>query len=505
LNTTWRYLAGIVLAAMLHSTIAAAQQYFLPAEKISEIDAFVEERVRALEIPGAALVLIDNGEIVYAKGYGLTQKNGTPVSEKTPFEVGSVSKSFTALAIMQLVDEGNLNLDDPVVKHIPWFQTSNKEVSDKITVRHLLAHRSGLSTLVGNRNQHGGSNSPDAMVGATRELSSVALKTLPGAHYEYSNANYHILGLLLEVLDNDSFENIIENRVVTADLMPNSYVRTRPRMEPAPAKGHRYWFTRPIPFELPRDRETLGGGGITASAEDLANYILNYMHSGIGDKHTGMAAMMTPYEDAPGSQYGLGWFIRNNPDYRVVFHGGQNVGFECAVLFSPDAKFGYVLLTNTNSSFGSRDVGSLVWGVAPLIMNLPPPDKTPYLIERITRGAVYIVLIFLLIQIVSFVRKIIGKRLEPVRKGKSFYLSYLRLFMPSIFLTGLAYILLILLPRMNGAPMSAVSVFMPDMALLLKFSGTTALAWALVRPVLRVRFQRVCTTVPTSGPEQRAH
>jgi hypothetical protein len=138
-------------------------------------------------------------------------------------------------------------------------------------------------------------------------------------------------------------------------------------------------------------------------------------------------------------------------------------------------------------------------------MNLPPPDKTPYLIERITRGAVYIVLIFLLIQIVSFVRKIIGKRLEPVRKGKSFYLSYLRLFMPSIFLTGLAYILLILLPRMNGAPMSAVSVFMPDMALLLKVSGTTALAWALVRPVLRVRFQRVCTTVPTSGPEQRAH
>ena len=62
---------------MLHSTVAAAQQYFLPAEKISEIDAFVEERVRALEIPGAALVLIDNGEIVYAKGYGLTQKNGT--------------------------------------------------------------------------------------------------------------------------------------------------------------------------------------------------------------------------------------------------------------------------------------------------------------------------------------------------------------------------------------------------------------------------------------------
>ena len=333
------YLVGIVLAAVFLSAVASAQQTFLPEEKIAEIDAFVEERLRALEIPGAALVLIDNGEIVYARGYGLTQKNGTPVSEKTPFEVGSVSKSFTALALMQLVDEGKLNLDDPVVKHIPWFQTSNKEVSDKITVRHLLAHRSGLSTVVGNRNQDGGSNSPDAMVSATRELSSVTLKTPPGEHHEYSNANYHVLGLLLEVLEDDSFENIIESRILTADFMPNSYVSTRPRLDPAPAKGHRYWFTWPVPFERSRGRETLGAGGITASAEDLANYILTYMHSGIGDKHTGMTAMMTPYEDAPGGQYGLGWYIRDYPDYQVVWHGGQNAGFECVVLFSPDAKF----------------------------------------------------------------------------------------------------------------------------------------------------------------------
>jgi len=485
---------------MLHSTVAVAQKYYLPAAKISEIDAFVEERLRALEIPGAALVLIDNGEIVYAKGFGVTQKNGTPVSEKTPFKVGSVSKSFTALALMQLVDEGKLNLDDPIVKHIPWFQTSNKEVSDKITVRHLLAHRSGFSTVAGNRNQDGGSNSPDAMVSATRELSSVVLKTLPGEHYEYSNANYHVLGLLLEVLEDDSFENIIESRVLTADLMPNSYVSTRPRMDPAPAQGHRYWFTRPTPFEMPRGRETLGAGGITASAEDLTNYILTYMNSDIGDKHTGMTAMMTPYEDAPGDRYGLGWYITDYPDYRLVWHGGRSIGFECAVLFSPDAKFGYVLLTNANSSFGTRNVGNLVWGVGRLIRDLPLLDKAPSLTERVTLGAVYLVLFFLLFQIVSFVRKVIGAQLEPVGKGKSSFLSYLRLIMPSIFLTGLAYILLIFLPSMNGASMSAVSLFMPDVALLLKVSGTIALAWALIRPVLRVRYQRVLTTVPPTDP-----
>jgi len=498
MHTTWRYLVGIVLVTMLHSTVAVAQQYNLAPEKISEIEAFVEERLQALEIPGAALVLIDNGEIVYARGFGLTQKNGSPVSEKTPFKVGSVSKSFTALALMQLVDEGKLNLDDPVVRHIPWFQTSNKEVSDKITVRHLLAHRSGFSTVAGNRNQDGGSNLPDAMVSATRELSSVALKTLPGEHYEYSNANYHVLGLLLEVLEDDSFENIIESRVVTADLMPNSYVWTRPRMDPAPAQGHRYWFTQPIPFEMPRGRETLGAGGITASAEDMANYILAYMNSDIGGTHTGM---MTPYEDAPGDQYGLGWYITDYPDYRLVWHGGQSIGFECAVLFSPDKKFGYVLLTNTNSSFGTRKVGSLVWGVGRLIRNLPLPDKAPNLTERATLGAVYLVLFFLLFQIVSFVRKVIGARLEPVGKGKNSFLSYLRLIMPSIFLTGLAYILLIFLPSMNGAPMSAVSLFMPDVALLLKVSGTTALAWALVRPVLRVRYQRARATVPPTDSE----
>lgn len=501
MRTTWRYLVGIVLATMLLSTLAVAQQDFLPAAKISEIEAFVEERVRALEVPGASLVLIANGEIVYARGFGLTQKNGTPVDEKTPFKVGSVSKSFTALAIMQLVDEGKLNLDDPVVRHIPWFQTSNKETSDKITVRHLLAHRSGLSTVVGNRNHDGQSNLPDAMVGATRELSSVALKTSPGDHYEYSNANYHVLGLLLEILEDDSFENIIESRVVKTNLMPNSYVSTRPRIDPAPAKGHRYWFTRPFPFEMPRGRETLGAGGITASAEDLANYILTYMNSDIGGRSTGMMAMMTPYEDAPGDQYGLGWYITDYPDYRLVWHGGRSVGFECAVLFSPDEKFGYVLLTNTNSSFGTRKVGSLVWGVGRLIRNLPLLDSTPNLTERATLGAVYVVLFFLLFQIVSFVRKVIGARLEPVGKGKSSFLSYLRLIMPSIFLAGLAYLLLIFLPSLNGAPMSAVSLFMPDVALLLKVSGTTALAWALVRPVLRARYQQARTIMPPIDPE----
>jgi hypothetical protein len=284
--------------------------------------------------------------------------------------------------------------------------------------------------------------------------------------------------------------------------MPNSYVSTRPRTELVPAKGHVYWFTRPVPFEKSIGRATLGQGGIVASAEDLANYALSYIRTDPDNTKSGLAAMMAPYEDAPGIQYGLGWFIRDYPDYRLVWHGGQSPGFECVVAFSPDAKFGYVLLVNTNSSFGSVDVASLTFGVGHLVMNLPPPSKAPFLIARIILVAVYLVPLFLAFQIFGFVRKVNGGRLKPLRSSKNSIVSSLRLIMPSMFLTGLGYVLLIFLPKMNGAPMSAVSLFTPDVALILKVGGILALMWALVLPLLRVRCQQVHSSEFPAGPQE---
>lgn len=110
---------------------------------LQAIDAFLQNQVSANRIPGLAVAVVQGNEIIFIKGYGEAAP-GVPVTPQTQFYIGSVTKSFTALAIMQLVQEGRLELDAPVVKYLPWFQVADSEASSKITIRHLLNHTSGL-------------------------------------------------------------------------------------------------------------------------------------------------------------------------------------------------------------------------------------------------------------------------------------------------------------------------------------------------------------------------
>ena len=113
------------------------------------IDSFVERELARSGIPGLALAIVHQDQVIYVRGYGRADPTGRSVTPETLFCLGSVSKSFTALAVMQLIEEGRLELDTPVQQIIPWFRTAAPELSGRITVRHLLNHTSGLSTRAG--------------------------------------------------------------------------------------------------------------------------------------------------------------------------------------------------------------------------------------------------------------------------------------------------------------------------------------------------------------------
>ena len=115
------------------------------------IDAYVTEQMNNLGIPGMALGIVQDGQIVHLQGFGVADSSGRAVTPQTPFFIGSVTKSFTALAVMQLVEAGKIDLDAPVQTYLPWFELADKEASAKITVRNLLNHTSGISTKDGNR------------------------------------------------------------------------------------------------------------------------------------------------------------------------------------------------------------------------------------------------------------------------------------------------------------------------------------------------------------------
>ena len=113
------------------------------------IDAYVEEQMHRLKIPGASLAIVEGGEIVHLRGFGRARPGGEAPTPQTPFVLGSTTKSFTALAVMQLVEAGKIELDAPVQRYLPWFRVADPEASAQITVRHLLNQTSGMSLVAG--------------------------------------------------------------------------------------------------------------------------------------------------------------------------------------------------------------------------------------------------------------------------------------------------------------------------------------------------------------------
>jgi CubicO group peptidase (beta-lactamase class C family) len=130
------------------------------------IDAFVEAEMRAARIPGMALGIVQGDRIVHLHGFGVADPSGRRVTPQTPFHIASVTKPFTALAIMQLVEQGTLDLDAPVQRYIPWFRVADPDASARITIRHLLTHTSGLQdSVAGQRGVTGRSSSSCATSG----------------------------------------------------------------------------------------------------------------------------------------------------------------------------------------------------------------------------------------------------------------------------------------------------------------------------------------------------
>ncbi|MEM8917642.1 MAG: serine hydrolase domain-containing protein [Pseudomonadota bacterium] len=477
------------LSAILAVGPANASPPPLSKERIAEIDAFVEQRMEELAIPGVAIALITDGEIVHARGFGVTHAEGGPVTENTAFMIGSISKPFTATAILQLVEQGVLGLDDPVVEHVPWFRTRLKSASDKITIRHLLSHRSGFSMFDGNRNQDGISNAPDALEQAVRDMAGLRLVSVPGAQYQYSNANYQILGLLFERKSGNPFEAAVNTAILSATSMPNSAAGQLQPDGAGAAQGHRFWLTRPQPFRGEIGRGVVAQGGIAASSQDLAQFLTHFINADGRFLSPDMQQqMITPAGSGPGAQYALGWFVRDFEDFRLVFHTGSNPGFESIAGFSPDGRFGFVVLANTNSSFGNRNVAALSRGVGNMVMGLPVPPVAFDLPSRIAFFVICLFPLFMIMVIIGFLT--IRKKLVPLN-GKIFSGSaILRLVLPSLLLAGMAWTLLIGIPQINDVPMSAIFLFNPDLGLLLQSGGYLALFWAVVRPLLRWRAGR---------------
>jgi CubicO group peptidase (beta-lactamase class C family) len=175
---------------------------------IRDIDAFLEKTLADNRVPGLSVVVVQDDRIVFMKGYGQAG-GGRPVTPQTPLYLGSTSKTITALAVMQLVEQGKVELDAPVQRYLPWFQVADEAASRQITVRHLLNHTSGLSEGA----DPGNSNLSPTLNEQIRRMRSARLTARVGTKYQYDSQNYRTLGLLIEQVSGQPYGDYVRDHV----------------------------------------------------------------------------------------------------------------------------------------------------------------------------------------------------------------------------------------------------------------------------------------------------
>ena len=207
--------------------------------------------MRIAHIPGLALGVVRGGEVVYLKGYGIAGPDGRAVTPQTPFILGSTSKSFTALAVMQLVEAGKIDLDAPVTSYLPWFRTADITASNQITVRNLLNQDSGLGVYAGRQGLADNDQSSTALEQGVRQLAGLQLSQPVGKAFEYSNVNYTILGLIVQAVSGKPYEEYVQSEIFAPlDMTHSAAAITDPTAKDI-ASGYRYWFYWPVAFDAP--------------------------------------------------------------------------------------------------------------------------------------------------------------------------------------------------------------------------------------------------------------
>ena len=234
---------------------------------LQAMDQFLETKVKANRIPGLAVAIVQGDQIIFSKGYGKAAP-GKLVTPQTQFYLGSVAKSFTALAAMQLVEQGKLELDAPVQRYLPWFQVADPDVSTQITVRHLLNHTSGLSES-GDPNATAYTSSLDEQV---RMLKDVRPNAAVGTRFQYYNQNYRILGLLIETVSGQSYADYLHANIFVPLGMTNTTAH------PVEARELAQGYSRAFGFPLPRQQGFVPGavpsGYLISTAGDMARFLI---------------------------------------------------------------------------------------------------------------------------------------------------------------------------------------------------------------------------------------
>jgi CubicO group peptidase (beta-lactamase class C family) len=479
-----RFSVAVLLFAMLRLSAPAGAGPAPDTALIERIDRHVADEVAASAIPGVALAVLHEGRIVHSRGFGVDGR-GNVVSADTPFPIGSLTKSFTALLVRQFIEAGQLEADAPVQRYMPWFRVADAKASARITVRHLLNQTSGFSRADGiaplmARTQ------PSTMELA-RAMGSTPLNRAVGVSFEYSNLNFMLLGALLEQVSGRPWPELVRERVYAPLAMQHSFASPEAARQAGMTALHRYWFGLPLPHETAGVHGMAPAGNLVASANDLARYAAMLLADGAAPN----ARLLTPASVAqllaPGSppgharllsadfdfRYGEGWFVGPfGAATDARWHLGSLSSFAAWMVLMPETKQAVVLLINANNELPLGNINAalsrLPIGVVNLLRGQPPPTGPSIRGAYLVFDAVIVVLTAALAALAWWAAKKRRRAIWPA-------------------LTGLVALSLALLPQWAGLSAPMLWQFAPDLllavGLFVALLAVPALVWAWRRTV----------------------
>ncbi len=357
-----------LVALLLMVTSVAAQT--------DAVDRYVNYTMKRFHVPGLALAVVKDGQVILAKGYGRASLElDVPATPQTVFEIGSITKQFTATAIMMLVEEGKVKLDEKITAYLSGLP----EAWANVTVRHLLTHTSGIKSYTSVtdfitlcRNDH----TPEEII---RMVAAEPLEFPPGEKWSYSNTGYYLLGLIVEKASGTSYWEFLDRHIfkplgmtVTRSSEPRAIIPNR-------ARGYAWIDNGYVNIDPLSATTAYAAGAIVSTVLDMAKWDAALYTERVLKKSS-LDEMWNPATLTTGQKtdYGFGWRVGEIRGHRFVMHGGGTPGFRSHFLRLPDDRLTVIVLTNRG---GSTPAGSFAQGIAhlylPDLREEPIEDKDP--------------------------------------------------------------------------------------------------------------------------------
>lgn len=367
------------------TTVTSSSTHDIALSK--SIDALLRTAMESHRWPGLCVGIVRNGTPLYARGFGLTSIiSGTPITPFTVFRAGSIAKTITALSIMQLHEQGCLNLDAPANSYLTSYQLRHRDsTAPPVTLRHLLTHTSGIGAI----RRHSDLLHPYLKMTARQgqrlptlpEFYAPALtvEAAPGTKFCYSNHGFATLGQIVADVSGEPYERYVRRHIFTPLGMTHSIVSPGAHVPGPVAHAHARRFGRLTPMD---DREIIPGpaGALVSNVKDMMAYLLALLNGRTTEQGAivqpeTLAMMLTPHyqPDRRLPSMGLGFMLDEIEGHRVARHDGGVPWYSSTLLFAPDDELGVIILSNTYDDAVSILAVDLLRHLLTTPCEVPPP------------------------------------------------------------------------------------------------------------------------------------